>query len=487
MDIRKIYENYGSYLVEQEVISKDLNDRLVQYLEVDDIISAVVKATNDTPEGEKNTVKLDRNDYKFIQKGDSLSLEIDKTNSDDYKVVATVTNLDKTSSNINFNSASYFIHKAIDGVGTDETLVAAVATALTKISYEDGIDGKEYFDQLDDEYTGRYGESLTDAIEGDFSGNAEVLALNMFKREIEDSALRGIDIENILVDIGLSIGTFGAGGVIGKVAKTTGTASRGMARVAARGAKPITKGIKGMISRLPGFSKLSKAKKLSAIKSNVKVGEQIIHTTKRGKNAGTANKYTVKALTEDGIVLTGGPMGKGSFTVKLTEFVEGSTPKLANKILNSSKVESNLALAGLAGKKLAEVKSPNAAENFAEIMGWYSTVTADPESFINTIRGEEMSSLAQRMHDLADGVTTMGDELSMALIVTSLRPDDVKKLNDEYAKLSTDGNTMLDDLQYESSYFGSIDSDVTDLITVYVKGILGNEPQVNSIYSKIKK
>jgi len=490
MNIGKIYENYGSYLVEQGTISDDLDARLVQYLEVDEIRKAVTDLVNSTKDGDSDNTEMTKKDNKFIQEGDILQIEVDKTDKDDPKVTASIKNIEKTSSNIDFNTASYFVHKAISGIGTDEELVAAVGTAISKLSYEDGLDGSEYFDKLADAYTSKYGETLTDALEGDFSGNAEVVALSIYRREIEESVMRGIDIENIIADIGLSIGTLGAGHIF-KGAKTIGTASKNIAKATAKGAKPLTKGIKGMVSRLPGFKSLNKAKKLSAIKSNVKVGDTVSSVTKKGVNAGKSQKYVIKEINDKGIVGNlvdkSGKVNPLPIRKNFGEFVSEVNPKLANKILTSAGVEPNLALAGLAGKKLAEVNGTSNTENFAEIMGWYSTVTADPEAFMDTIRGEEMSSLAQRMHDLSDGVTTMGDELSMALIVTSLSPGNIKKLNDEYAKLSTDDNTMLDDLQYESSYFGSIDSDVTDLISIYVKGFLGNEPQVNNIYNKIKK
>ena len=39
----------------------------------------------------------------------------------------------------------------------------------------------------------------------------------------------------------------------------------------------------------------------------------------------------------------------------------------------------------------------------------------------------------------------------------------------------------------ESSYFGMIDSDLTTLISTYVKGILNQDAAVNSMYSKLKE
>lgn len=486
MNINRLYENYGTYIVEQGVISKQIDSRLIQYLEEDDIRQKLTDLTNKLEDGKDLKGVFTNSNFKIINKTDTLAYEISKKDTSNHKITVYIKNIEQTSSKIDYSTGAYMLHSAISGPGTDELAVAAIGTALSKISFEDGQDSSEYFDILDKEYLSKYNESLIDAIEGDFSGNAEVVALSIFRRKIADSKLRGIDIENILIDIGLTISTFNPGTA---VALKAGRIATNVGRSASKVVRPITSGIKGMISRLPGFSKLTPAVKASAISKNVKVGDTITHITRTGKNAGKPAQYTVKEVTKDGVVLTGGSVGKGSFSVPFDDFVKGSSPKLANSILNSvNGLTNNKALLTLTGKKLSEMgESDSNSANFFEVMGWYSTVSANPESFIAAVGGEEMSSLAQRMHDLSDGITTMGDELSMALIVTSLRPDMVKKLNDEYQKISTDGKTMLQDLEYETAYFGAFDSDVTELITTYVKGMLGSDASVTSMYSKLKK
>lgn len=480
MDINKIYNNYGTYIVEQGVIAKDINSRLLQYLEDDDIRQKITDLTNELKDGNTSSGTLTNQQFKFIDKKDTLAYEIDKKNPDDHKVTVYIKNIEQTSTKIDFNAAAYLVHQAVDGMGTDEETIAAVGTALSKISYEDGQDSSKYFDMLDEKYTGAYGESLTDAIEGDLSGNAEVIALSIYRRKIEDSVLRGIDIENVIADLGLTISTFGGWGAVAKAARLGGTAGK-----VSKALKPVTTGIKGMISRLPGFSKLSSAAKLGKVSNSYKVGQTVTYTSGKGN---TAN-CVIKSIGSDGVTMTGkfgGSKNPITFTKNFDDFVKGLPPKEANKVLSG--INNNKALLTLTGKKLAEAGADNAnTTNFAEIMGWYSTVTANPEKFTETIQGEEMSSLARRMHDLSNGVTTMGDELSMALIVTSLRPDAVKKLNAEYAKLSTNGKTMLQDLESETAYFGVIDTDATTLIRIYVKGMLGGDPKVNSTYSKLKK
>jgi len=480
MDIKKLYESYGTYVVEQKgVISKDVSARLLQYLDVDEIRQIVTDATNDTEDGEKQNGEITKQEAKFINGDDILKFEIDKTDMSDVKVTAFVYNPEKTSVKIDFETAAFFLHDAIDGVGTDEKLVAQVGTAMALLSSEDGADTGEYFNKLDQQYISAYGESITDAITGDFDGNGEALALNIFRRKIEKSIMRGTNMTTILTDIGLTVASVGVGSAAFKSARTTVMASRAISKI-----KPLGTGIKAMISGLPGFSKLTKASKAAAIGKNVKVGQTVAHTTRTGKNAGDVGKYTVKAVTSEGVTLTGGKVGSGEFFVTSANFVKGSPPKLANKILTSAKVPRNAALATLAAKKVNDV---GAGATFTEIMGWYDTITADPESFIQSIEGQGLKGLAMKMKNLADGITSRGDELAMALIVTSLKPLAVKKLNDEYQKISKDGSSMLKDLEYESSYFGMIDSDLTDLISIYVKGVLKQDAEVTNMYNKLKK
>ena len=491
MNIQKLYENYGTYLVEQKgVISKDLDGRLFQYLEVDEIRQIITDATNDTEEGKKAEGEITKDSASFIKKDDIVKFEIDKTDMSNIKVTAFVYNPEASSTKIDFETAAYFINDAIDGIGTDEDQVAQVGTAMALLSLKDGADTGEYFDKLDQEYESKYGESLTDAIEGDFEGNGEAVALNIFRRKIEKNDMRGLDIQNILFDIGLTAATFGAGTAALKGLTTVPRIANYASKVknVAKGFKELPK----MIGRLKGFKKLSKTSKLRAFNKSHKVGDTLTWTSAANNTA----KVTIKEITKTGVKFEG-QFGKQAgkqmsrFTKNFDEFIAGLPPKKANKILNFAKVPINVPLATLAAKKTAEAASASAEVSgfatFTEVMGWYSTAAADPESFIQSIQGEEMKSLAMRMKDLSSGITNMGDELSMALIVTSLRPDAVKKLNSEYEKISNDGNSMLQDLEYESSYFGTIDSDVTTLISIYVKGVLGQDAKVMEMYNKLKK
>ena len=73
MDIKKLYESYGTYVVEQKgVISKDVSARLLQYLEVDEIRQMVTDAVNDTEDGKKQNGEITNQDAKFINGDDIL-------------------------------------------------------------------------------------------------------------------------------------------------------------------------------------------------------------------------------------------------------------------------------------------------------------------------------------------------------------------------------------------------------------------------------
>ena len=99
--------------------------------------------------------------------------------------------------------------------GTDEDKLGALAGAIYRIGYERNADIPELFKALGTAYEKTYGESLMDAVEGDFSGSSEVLARSVYGATVTDgeiSAAMGVDfLESLVVDVAIGLCTFGIG------------------------------------------------------------------------------------------------------------------------------------------------------------------------------------------------------------------------------------------------------------------------------------
>jgi hypothetical protein len=495
MHSTEIYKKYYN-LNEQAVISDDMDERLKGYLNNEDlleVLSGIFKGLEDGEETNSIELQLSNKEYGMLD-GDVLHVKVDRSNPKSPKFSMWVLNDAYIFDKVNIDLAAALLKQSTKGDlgivgsglnylgslvgigdpgddGTDEEKLIGVAAALGSIAADKMIDPKIYFDKLAKVYSNKFGESLNNMIETEFSGRAETVALNTFRQGIPSSTSRGVNLPSILGDIALTIATFGLGTAasasvktagaatrisskLGKVAKST-KVGRGIIKV---GDKSL-KGVNGVLSRIPGWRKLTKTSKLSHMGKEIKVGSEL---TLKG------NKFPSKVLKfseSKGVFMrhTAGP-GKSlpGFWTKSDDFILQIEPGLANRILDGAKLNATTAGFALAAKKSKDLgdasgsvdtqSSPGFVANAAEVMGWYDTLTADPSAYIADIDEHESDTLASMILDLKNGSgfwgnTTNQEELAMALIITSLSPSGAKAVMAEY-DLIDPGNSIyavLDD------------------------------------------
>ena len=365
--------------------------------------------------------------------------------------------------------------------GTDEDTIVAAAAALHQIAHEKSVDAMLYFDKLDDIYSSKYGESLKDMLETEFSGRAEVSALQAYRREITPSVLRGMNPLMILGDIALTIVTLGGSsafmaGVRGgtgaaKAVSGAGKVTRAGAALA-RGSFAIGKGV-GSAARITKmsklFAKLEKGFKLRALKAGGivpgKTYKWISTTGKSVKKGATPNIGTAKLISfsDDGATafVAYSTKAKGATFADDATGVATSMSKLYTQLMPKTQVAvataGKLAAPATIAAMHADAGGTEAAEEAslmgkgAEIMGWYDTQTADPRAYIEAQKGAAATGLAEIIFDLKKGSglfgnTTNQEELLMALTVLSLDGEGAKEVQAQYKRLDgTNVYAVLDD------------------------------------------
>jgi len=469
-------KNYGNYIVESSaVLSDELDPRLKQYLEEDSLVEYLAEKFPSFEDGETyELTELPKSEY-GIREDDQIWVKVDKSDPKLPKFMMWIMNEEFMYGGIDFDLAATLLYEAgnegsaigyvgnflgsLIGIGdpgdagTDEETVVAICGAMAAIAAEKALDPKLYYDKLAEAFNKKYG-SLVDFLETEFSGRAESTALASFRQPISSSVSRGLNLGSILVDIGLTIATFGGGTV---VKNTLTGAARGTAaavRSTRIGAGVINagsatlKGAAGVLARIPGWSKLAGATRATYLGRIIKEGETVQYITRTGKNAGKTSPTKVLKISEQGVLLEG---AKGNqFLASHADFVIGCDPGLANKVLNAAGIPASAAALALATKKTSDVVGSSAVDyegegaswggKAAEVMGWYDTLAADPNAYMASLEGSDAAGLAQAILDLKKGSglfgnTTDQEELAMALIIVSLTPEGAKKVKEEYAKL----------------------------------------------------
>ena len=469
-------KNYGNYVYESAaVLSDDLDPRLKQYLEEDSLIEYLADKFPAFEDGETyELTELPKSEY-GIREEDQIWVKVDKADPKLPKFMMWIMNEEYMYGGIDFDLAATLLYEAgNDGsalgyvgnaigslfgkgdpgdAGTEEGTVVAICGAMAAIASEKGLDPKLYYDKLAESFNNKYG-SLVDFLETEFSGRAESAALASFRQPISSSVSRGLNLGSILLDIGLTIATFGGGTVIKNtlVGAARGTsAALKSTRIGAgivKAGSATLNGVTGVLARIPGWSKLAGSTRATYLGQVIKEGETIQYITRTGKNVGKANPTKILKISEQGVLLEG---AKGNqFLATHADFVVGCDPGLANKVLNLAGVNATAAALALATKKTSDVVGASAVDyegegaswvgNAAEIMGWYDTLAADPNAYMASLEGSDAASLAQAILDLKKGSglfgnTTDQEELAMALIIVSLTPEGARKVKEEYAKL----------------------------------------------------
>jgi hypothetical protein len=466
-------KNYGNYIAEASaVLSEELNPRLKQYLEDDPFLEYLATKFSSLESGETyELTDLPKSEY-GLREEDNIWVKVDKSDPKIPKFMMWIMNDEYLYGGIDFNLAATILYEAgnvgsavgyvgnlIGGLfgkgdpgdsGTDEDTVVAVCGAMAAIAAEKSVDPKLYYDKLAEAFNQKYG-SLTDFLETEFSGRAESAALAAFRQPIDASVSRGLNLGSILLDIGLTIVTFGGGTAVAGALRGAGVAAKSTrigAGVVNVGSK-LLKGPAAIAARFGGWVGLSAAQKTTYLGSAVKVGEEISYITRTGKNAGAANACKIIDITENGVQLQNVAKGN-TFMASLDDFVLGVPAATGNRILDAAGLTATAAGLALATKKTSDIvgasssdvnaDGANWAEKGAEIMGWYDTLAADPNQYMASLGGSDAAGLAQAILDLKKGSglfgnTTDQEELAMALIILSLTPEGAKQVKDEYAKL----------------------------------------------------
>lgn len=469
-NLNDIYRNYGSRIVEQSAtLSADADPRLKQYLEDDEFIEYLVGVLPTLEEGEDYELSVNKEEY-GISPDDKIYARLNTIEGGKNNFTMWIMNDEVLYGGIDFNAAATLLYQAgqeggavgyvgnllgsLIGVGdpgdagTDEETVVAVAGAMAALAAERGADPKIYYDKLSEAFNSKYG-SMTDFLETEFSGRAETVALATFRQPISASVTRGMNLGSILLDIGLTIATFGGSTAVGAALKGAAAGTRVGAKVIRAGEAVLT-GTKGVLSRVPGWSKLAGSSRATYLGKEIKVGETINYVTKTGKNAGKANPTKVLAIAEDGVQLQGA--NNVIFKASHSDFILSIDPGLANKILNGANISATKAGLALATKKTSDLVGANAVDQgaggpsfagqAAEVMGWYDTLAADPNAYMASLAEQDATNLAETILDLKKGSglfgnTTDQEELAMAIIITSLTPDGAKKVAAEYNKIDS--------------------------------------------------
>lgn len=451
------YSNYGSFMInEQNNVPPQLQDRLKEYLNNDSVLGELVKAANSLEHLGNINLELDPITH-GVDPGDTIIIEVHKLDTELNKswVMATIENEGMIIGDIDIDVAAGIINEAIAGLGTDEEAFSAVCAAIHKDAADRGVKADVIFKALSRRYNEMFDETLKDAIEGDYSGRAEVTSLIIAGQEVEPSFWRGFNPLAILGDVALLfIPVVGWAGLAAKygitavkgTSKTIGLTSRAT-KIAdrARNLKLAAKSSKAgqVASRGAVFNHIKKAvnakwlrinstSKIKAIqKAGINKGSKIPWTSTVG-NKGTAE--VVEFLPKTGMVnlkhTTKG--GKVIFKEsKLDTFlaqasVEHSTKvaKAAGIITRNQELLGKVAvIGGRAAERGGVPGGPSGLETAGEFMGYYDTATADPNAEYDSYKDQSAGELATGIRKSAKGWTSNSEELSISLMILALEKD----------------------------------------------------------------
>jgi hypothetical protein len=316
-----------------------------------------------------------------------------------------------------------------------------------------------YFDKLDEIFKSKYGKSIQDFMEDEFGGYGEVVSCNLYRRKIEPSVLRGLNIWTILGDVALTIVSFGGSAAFtaglkgAEVASAASKASKlakatGMAQASAALGKSV--GVIADITRLSTvFAKLDTARKLSALeKVGVKIGGESFEWISKSGTKGTAKLI---GKSDDGAKLMVAYGGKSPIATNYATLLTQLSPKTATDVLTAANINKTAtalvaARAVNAGTNAGETpegaEEPGLGAKAAEVMGYYDTLAADPSKYIANAKQQGASDIASMLLDLKNGSglfgnTTDQEECSIALLITGLTPEMAKEVSVEYCILSS--------------------------------------------------
>ena len=523
------YQNYGSQVFEQgpAVLSDDLNSRLKGYLGNDQLLTKLGEILNKYDDGEYELSDLNKETF-GIKPEDRLFVKVDKADKKAPKFMMWIMNEEFLWGDLDMDAAAAILKGGAEGTsfaekgvigaigsffsgggedaGTDEDAIAALAGEFAKIAAEKSVDPEIYFNKLDEVFKSKYGQDIKDFLETEFSGYGETVSLNTFRRKIEPSVWRGLNPWAILGDVALTIVTFGGSAAFtaglkgAQVANAASKASKlAKATGAAQASAALGRGVGAIadITRLSAvFAKLDTARKLSALeKAGVKIGGESFEWISKSGSKGTAKLI---GKSDDGAKVLVSYNGKSPIATNYDTLLTQLSPATATTVLTSANI--NKTAKGLvaaravnagtnAGETPEGADEPGLGAKAAEVMGYYDTLAADPNAYIENAKKQGASDIASMILDLKNGSglfgnTTNQEECSIALLITGLTPEMAKEVSTEYKKIDA-----------KMDVYGVIDDELGGDIGIFAKAYWtgctgeGDEYKANieNAYSRIKK
>jgi len=513
MQSNDLYNRYADHRINEQVavISDDMKERLRQYLENDSFLEKLSDLFLDLDDGETTTsTELQISGKKFgIMEKDIIHVRVDKSDDKSPKFYMWVMNEDHMYDGVDFQRAAELLWRSGQGggalgavgnaigalvgagdagdAGTQDDDLMGIAGALCKIAGERSIDPVVYFNKLSKTFSESKGESLVEFLETEYSGRAEAAILNMFRQKVDPSWERGTNLGAILLDIGITAATLGMGTFasaslkgVGAGAKLVHTTSKlGSAtgiinklRMAFQGLKPAV--------QIARFQKIfAKGKVITYMnKSNVLVTSTVHGFKNSGKviqliDKGSKTPYAIDVVN---LVANAGRAG-GLGANSLAKLVPTTAVKLA---AGAGAVVADGDVSG----------DGNGLEIAGEVMGWYDTMTADPNAYLEDLVGKSEDNLANMIWELSEGTgiwgnTTNKEELAIALIITSLTPGSAKKVQTAFADLETESRTIHSILVDELG--GNLEDIATTWWSACTGENIGEHPKIDLMYGKLTK
>lgn len=523
------YLNYGKLLTEEEatvaVFSEDAKERLKQYLDSNDnLLTAIEEQYRTVPENQIKEVYIELSTEKFkVQPGDGLSLVIDKTDSTNPTIIASIENDSTLVGNLDLSTAAGMVYNSMDGAGTDELAFAAPLAAIHMSLAERKVSDRgvqRVFDIFNDEaYGTKYeSETLDEWIDGDFDGRDEACAMALARRPIPKSFIRGISWGTVLTDLGLALlaiptlgaslagtsvarGALAGGKAAAKLAKTVKKGKR-IQKVVAKG-KAATKAIKAgkTFSRitnpmLKGWKALGASTKIAKLKAIMPLGREIEWISKAGKSSTVkVMKYFKNAKGQWMVKLQNvgkdGKLAAGAFNASVANVLSkagkpgGMTMEMATKLAVAagltgaiSKAETGN-LEGIVGEDEAMDDMFN-PYNPAELLGYYDQTIADPDKAMNQYKNAAATDLAIQLHDAMDGWTDNSDEMAIALMILSMDRVTAQEVKKEYEKMYATNF-------YEEVISSELEATMEELVGCYWAAMTGDGPYVSVVKEALAK
>jgi hypothetical protein len=440
----QVYRNYMNMFEQSAVLSDDLNTKLKQYLDNDELLKKLASILNSYESGDYQLSSIDNEEF-GIKSDDLLFVKVNKADKFNPKFFMWILNDEFLYGDVNLEIAATLLNAAGKGWGTDEESFAAVAGAIIQTADEKSVDPELYFDKLDEIFKTKHGKSIAAFIDEEFDGYAETVALNAFRRKIEPSTLRGMNFWTIASDVVLTLS--GVGGIAKALGKGAQAASASSKALKYSGGAGKAAQATGRIAKLKNaWNASSSAVKLKRLQTVYRPGTSIQYISKAGKTiSGTVSGYkTGGAGAKMTIAMQNG--AKFDILVANLTTVNAGLPGYISKMSMN-----RLVPVGAAAALGSRLDSAGSGEKFSEIMGWYDNLAADPNAFINTTKNQGAQDLASMLLEFKQGSgffgnTTNQEECAMALLITGLSPEMAKEVSAEYKKIDKETvYAVLDD------------------------------------------